>query len=117
MCSFKEIVFYLEVLGSHLCFTGPSREHLRSIIANTEEQRRSTLKDFTEIGEWLKNSRRTFADLHELPDTKQHREQHPEHLEQEFDNIEEVLDRIGDTYKALCDEIEELWGALAMAPE
>ncbi|KAG6999476.1 hypothetical protein G7Y79_00035g071480 [Physcia stellaris] len=96
---------------------GPSREHLRSIMANTEEQRRTTLKDFTETGEWLKHSRRKLADLNELPDTKQHPEQHPEQLEQEFDDFAEILDRIGDTYKALCDEIEELWGALAMAPE
>ena len=68
--------------------------------------------------------RRKYADVDEPADTKQRPEQHPEQhpelhdaREQEFDEIEEILGRIGDRYKALCDEIEELWGALAMAPE
>lgn len=115
-----EIVSYLEVLGSHICFTGPSRERLRSLIAEKEQQRRDTLQSFKVIGARLKRSKAIHAHVDELPDPEQYREQHPEQYkarEQEIEEIENLWSRIGDNYRTLCDEIEELWGAMAVAPD
>ena len=116
------ICYRIPTKALNILIGGPSRDQIRSLIAAKEAERKKTLEWFTSVKQQLDGARRNWARVAKRALGSERDEigmqlyvtnQGP--MEQEIIELEISWDSIGRVFVALGEEIEGLWGELAVA--
>ena len=75
-----------------------------------EDRRRQTLEAFKAAKAALDDSKAQLAQLEGLPNSERHREEY-DAMRYEVGEIKKACNRFGGDYKAMGEEIEDLWDA------